>query len=399
MSTKLRYPLIALALLAGLAALMAPAAALTACPFCVDERGPTLVEDYAQASMVLYGSFTNPRLDAGGGVDNGTSDFVIEKTLKSHEILKGKNVITLAKYIPASKSKYIIFCDVYKNNVNPYRGEEVTPGSELLKYLTSALEFKDEPIGKRLRHCFDFLNSTDLVVSTDAYREFAKADYADYKALAKTLPATTIAGWLEDPKTPTYRLGLYASLLGHCGDPKIHGALLRTMIEDPKHRQSSSVSGIMAGYVLLQPEEGWKYVQKLLKSDSEEFYVRYYAGLGTLKFYWDNRSDVLTKDKIIAGMSQAMELQDMADFAIDDLRVWQAWDLTDRVLELFAKKSHDNPIVRRAILRFALSSPSPRAKAFVAVQRQRDPTWVSDTEELLRIDTPAPKTPAGKGNR
>ena len=45
------------------------------------------------------------------------------------------------------------------------------------------------PLGERLRLCFDFLNSTDLEVSMDAYREFARADYNDYKGMAKALPA------------------------------------------------------------------------------------------------------------------------------------------------------------------------------------------------------------------
>jgi len=366
------------------------------CPFCVSERGPTLVEDFAQASLVLYGQFTNAKLDTTGGFENGTSDFVIEKVLKSHDIIKGKNVITLAKYMPASKSKFIIFCDVYKNTINPYRGEEEPPSSELFKYLTSALEVNDQPIAKRLRHCFDYLNSSDLTVSTDAYREFAKAGYADYKAMAKTLPAKTLAGWLEDPKTAPYRYGLYSSLLGHCGDPKKDGDLIRSMLDDPKKRQGSSIDGMMAGYAMLQPKEAWSYMQKLLKDENEEFYVRY-AALGTLRFLWEFRDDVLNKEQILAGMTLVLDQHDLADFAIDDLRLWKAWNLTDRVLELFNKKSHDHTVIKRAVLRFALSSPSPKAVEFVRVQRQRDPTWVSDTEEMLRIDMPAVKaTPEEK---
>ena len=48
----------------------------------------------------------------------------------------------------------------------------------------------------------------------DAYREYARSDYNDYQEMAKKLPGKTITGWLEDPKTPTYRYGLYATLLG-----------------------------------------------------------------------------------------------------------------------------------------------------------------------------------------
>ena len=110
-----------------------------ACPFCIDERGKTLVDDYLDSSLVIFGSFKNAKPDKQGGTDNGTSELHIEKVLKSNDIIKGKKLVTLPKYVPASKSKWIVFCDVYKGEVNPYRGEEVVPGSQLLEYLNSSL--------------------------------------------------------------------------------------------------------------------------------------------------------------------------------------------------------------------------------------------------------------------
>jgi hypothetical protein len=369
--------------------LMLPALAPAGCPFCVDERGPTMVGDFMQASMVIYGSFISAKLDATGSTDNGTSEFKIEKVLKAHPIINNKQVIVLPKYVPPSNKKFVVFCDVYKNYIEPYRGEEMVSGGDLLNYLTSSLELKEAPLGERLRHCFKFLNSADLNVSTDAYREFAKADYTEYQEIAKKLPAQTLADWLQDPKTAPYRYGLYASLLGHCGDPKEHGTLLRQMLDDPKKRMGSGIDGMMAGYLMLQPKAGWEHLQTYLKNEKEDFFVRY-AVLRTLRFFWDYRHDVLSKDEVLKGMSMIIQLHDLADFAIDDLRLWKAWQKTDEVLDLFDKKSHNHPVVRRAILRFALCSPEPRAKKFVAEQRKRDPMWVSDTEEMLRFD-PAPK--------
>jgi hypothetical protein len=378
------------------ALLLAPT--ITACPFCVDERGPTLVGEFQQASMVLYGSFVSAKLDAAGGTDNGTSEFKIDQVLKAHPILNNKKILTLPKYIPASNKKFIVFCDVYKNYIEPYKGEELLVGSELLDYLNSMVKLaeKEVSVAERLRHCFKYLNCADLTVSTDAYREFAKADYADYRDMAKKLPADTLAEWLEDAKTPAYRYGLYASLLGHCGDAKKHGVLLRNMIDDPKKRQGSGIDGMMAGYVMLEPKEGWKHLQHFVKNEKEDFYVRY-AVLRTMRFFWDNRNDVLSKKDILHGMSMIIQLHDLADFAIDDLRQWQAWTMTDQVLDLFAKDSHRNPIIQRAILRFALCSPAERAKTFVVDQRKRDPVWVSDTEGMLKFE-PAPKVqpPAAK---
>ena len=42
-----------------------------ACPFCSEERGPTLVGDFNQATMVLVGTFQNPLLGKGG-LEDGT---------------------------------------------------------------------------------------------------------------------------------------------------------------------------------------------------------------------------------------------------------------------------------------------------------------------------------------
>jgi hypothetical protein len=369
------------------------------CPFCSAERGPTLVGDFNQALMVLVGTFQNAKL--GSGIEDGTTDFVIEKVLKSNAYLdgnkvktqNGKKVLTLPRYLPQAKNKFLIFCDVYKDMVDPYRGIELPPGSQLVPYLLGAVKVKDRPAGERLRYCFDFLNSAEFEVAIDAYREYAKADYKDYMEMAKKLPADTIAKWLEDAKTPPYRYGLYASLLGHCGADK-HAKLLRSMIDDAEKRKGSGIDGMLAAYVMLQPKDAWSYLTGVLKDQSQEFLFRY-AALRTIRFLWDQRPDLVSKQDMVAGVSLILEHPDMADFGIEDLRKWQRWEITDRVLSLFNKKSHDVPVVRRAILRFALRSPSANAVAFVQQQRRRDADWVKDTEELLQLENP-PVAPAPK---
>jgi hypothetical protein len=371
----------------------------SACPFCMDERGPTLVGDFNQASLVLLGTFTNYRPGTGDDVLGGKTDFVIEKVLKPHDVLKTaakNNKIEFRRGVPATKSKFVVFCDVYKNEVDPYRGVEVPSDSDLVSYLTRALAVKDRPAPERLRLCFEYLNSPDLDVSLDAYREYAKADYKDYKEMAKSLPADKLAAWLEDPKTPAYRYGLYASLLGHCGDPAKHGKLLRSMIDDPEKRRGSGIDGMLAAYLMLQPKEGWHYLKGVLKDGEQDFLMRY-AALRTARFLWGERSDLVAKADLVEGVASVMNHPDMADFAIEDLRKWQRWELCERVLELFTKQSHDVPVIRRAVLRFALQCPSPRARTFVAEQRRRDADWVNDAEELLRLEVEAPaEKPAKK---
>ncbi len=355
----------------------------SACPFCSEERGPTLVGDFNQATMVLVGTFSNPMLGKGG-LEDGTTDFNIEQVLKSNDIIKNKKIITLPRYLPDKKNKFVVFCDVYKGNIDPYRGVEVQPNSDLVKYLTGAVAHKEKNSAERLRYCFDFLNSAEFDVAIDAYREFAKADYKEYKDMAKNLPPDVIAGWLKDPKTPPYRYGLYASLLGHCGKEE-HAKLLRSMIDDPEKRKGSGIDGLLAAYMMLDPKEGWQHLTNLLKDGNQEFLLRY-AGLRTLRFFWDQRPDLYPKKELVQGITLILGQSDMADFAIEDLRKWHQWQLTDQCLDLFGKKTYDIPVIRRAILRFALQSPEARAKTFVQEQRKRDADWVKDTEELLKLE-------------
>jgi len=149
---------------------------------------------------------------------------------------------------------------------------------------------------------------------------------------------------------------------------------------------STGVDGVLAGYTMLQPKAGWDYTQAILKDPSKEFMLRY-AALRAVRFFWDSRPDVINKAKLVDGVCELLDQYEIADLAIEDLRKWGRWEVSDRILELQNKKSHDIPIIRRAILRFALSCPDKKATAFVDQYRKRDPEMVKDTEELLKLET------------
>jgi hypothetical protein len=351
-------------------------------------QGQTLTTDVNQASMVLFGTLTNAKLDPNG---DGSTDLVIEGVVKSHEILGGKKVITLPRYVPAdqnNKYKFLIFCDVFKGKIDPYRGVPVQGDSDIVKYLTGSLAIKDKETSARLRFFFDYLDNPDLEISNDAYKEFGNADYKDFVDMVKDLPADKIAKWLQDPNTPAFRYGLYASMLGHCGKSQ-HAELLRQMLDDPQKRVSTGIDGILAGYIMLKPKEGWAYLTDILKDPAKEFMLRY-AALRAVRFFWDSRTDVMDKKDLVEGVCQLLDQSDITDLAIEDLRKWGRWEVADRILALHGKKSHDIPIVRRSILRYALNCPNPKAAAFVEEQRKRDPEAVKDTEELLKLETGKP---------
>ncbi|HEY7422977.1 MAG TPA: hypothetical protein VH682_01830 [Gemmataceae bacterium] len=380
-----------------------------ACPFC-GMQGPTLTGEVGQSKMVLYGTLTNPNEKANNG--DGATDLIVETVIKNEltgkmeDPLAGKNkTVRLDRYLPpqaeGDKYRYLVYCDVFKGKIDPYRTLPVLKDGKMAEYLLGALKHKDESIGKRLRFFFDYLDSPELEISNDAYKEFANADYKDYQDMAKDLPAERVAKWLKDEKTPAFRYGLYASMLGHCGGPK-DAKLLHDMLENREKRLGSGVDGMLAGYVMLKPKEGWAYTFDLLKDAKKEFMLRY-AALRAVRFLWDSRPDLVSKKELKAGMGVLLDQSDIADLAVDDLRKRGCWDMTDRVLGLRNTKAYEVPIVRRAVLRFALGcqdsekddSKKAAAKAYVDEQRKKDAQMVADAEELLKLEqTPPVSTPA-----
>jgi hypothetical protein len=354
-----------------------------ACPFCT-MQGKTLTGEVEQASMVLYGKLTNPNLE------KETTDLVIEAVIKDHKFRAGRTRLTLKRYVDpetAQKDRFLIFCDIFKDNLDPYRGVPVKKDSNLPAYLKGALKVQGQPIGKRLRFFFNYLDSPDLEISNDAYKEFANADYKDYKDMAHDLPAARIVKWLKDPDTPAFRTGLYASMLGHCGKAR-DAAVLRELLDDPDRRTGSGVDGLLAGYVMLKPGEGWKYTRGLLKNTREEFSVRY-AALRALRFLHDFRPDLVARKELADAACLLLDQDDISDLAIEDLRKWRAWDKVDRVLAVQKTEAYrKQPIIQRAVLRFCLACKgSPAAAEFVAARRKADPDAVKDAEELLQLES------------
>jgi hypothetical protein len=362
-----------------------------ACPFCQGADGKTLTADAADASLILFGKLTNARLDPKDAYA-GQTDLQIEMVVKSHQILDGRKVITLPRYLPPDPDyKFLVFCDVYKGQIDPYRGEPVKADSRIATYLKGALAVKDKDSTVRLKYFFDFLEDKDATVSADAFKEFGLADYKDYRHVAEKLPADTIARWLGDPNTSPTRLGLYASMLGHCGNAD-HARQLRGLLNDASHRLTSGMDGVMAGYVMLNSKDGWRYVAGIMNDAKLDFGVRY-AALRAARFFHDYRPDLVGKADLTTAVIGLLEQKDIADLAIEDLRKWECWGVTDRVLGIYGRESHNAPIIRRAILRYALSCPptaSPKAATFLAERRRDSAKQLEEVQEILNLEAPKP---------
>jgi len=385
--------------LVALAALFGLARTTPACPFCT-MQGQTLTGEMAQAKMVLYGTLTN------ANEAKETTDMVVQAVIKDHPQRAKAKKLTLKRYIPpsldGSKYNYLVFFDLFRGKFDPYRGVAVKPESKIPDYLAGAWKVKDRPLGERLQFFFGWLDNPDVEISNDAYKEFGNADYADYKDMAGKLPAEKIIQWLKDENTPTFRIGLYASMLGHCGKgrgQKIEDAsarALKAILSDPEKRVASSSDGVMAGYAMLKPKEGWKFITDTLKDQKAEFTVRF-AALRAVRFLHDYRSDLVGQKELVGGVCTLLDQEDIADLAIEDLRKWKQWDLAERVLAVQKSPAFKQNIVKRAVLRYCLQCKGNKAaEAYVARCRKQDEEAVKDAQELLDLEATPP--PAAKSD-
>ncbi|MBY0458925.1 MAG: hypothetical protein K2V38_16425, partial [Gemmataceae bacterium] len=186
---------LAVALAAICAWFTAPA---QACPACGPPTGQTLTNEVATADFILYGTLANAKPDPKQpGSTKGTTEMAIEAIVKEHALVKGKTGFTIPRYIPPDTKplKYMVFFNVVNGDIDPYRGVVVEKDSKLPQYVKGALELKGKDTPTRLRYFFDYLESSELEISSDAYTEFAVADYKDVAAMAPKLPADTLLKW------------------------------------------------------------------------------------------------------------------------------------------------------------------------------------------------------------
>ena len=132
---------------------------------------------------------------------------------------------------PKNAPKYLVFADVFQDKLDVYYGAPFKSAA-VVDYLKGALATEAKDASKRLLYFFRFLDHADADISNDAYLEFAKATDQEIGHVAAQLSADKLRAWLKDPVTPANRLGLYAFLLGACGNAA-DARFLRSLVDHP----------------------------------------------------------------------------------------------------------------------------------------------------------------------
>jgi hypothetical protein len=372
--------------LAITAVVTSPAAACTFCGGGLTTR-QTLREHFKRANYVAHGKLANPRFDPSGGT--GSTEFHVGKVLKPDPAIGERAVVVLPRYLPVigdTSPEYLVFCATAGGKPDPLHGVPATEA--VTAYLLGAAKLDDRDPVARLGYFVRHLDSADPTVAADAFLEIGKASDADIVKARSVLDPAKVRKLFTSSATPSERLGVYALLLGLCGEKADADMLAGLVRRQPApERVREHLGGILAALTLLDPREGWASTEAVL-ADAKRPFDQRLAAIGTVQFYQATRP-AESKPHILQCYRVLLGKGDLADLAADDLRRWGWWDLTPEVLKHFEAPTHAAPVVRRGIVRYALQCPTEEAKRFVAAARQKDPKLVEKVEESLKLYAPA----------
>lgn len=368
---------------------LAAAPGARACTYCdpSNQRLQTFRQEARTCKFVVTGTLANPRLVG----DNGFTDLNVEHVAKDDPALGKRKTLTLPRWVPVDAKnppRVLVFFDVYEGKLDPFRAVTLR-GTAVPDYLKAALSLDDRDRVASLLFYFRHLDSPDPDIAADAFLEFAKATDQEIGVVGPKLNPAKLRKLVTDPKTPPERLGVFAFLLGACGN-KNDATTLAGLVDRPDPRTAPALSGLLGGLIEMRPDDGWKRTIAILE-DPKRAYQDKLAALGSVRFFHAYRP-AKNRKAIMAAMAAVVARGDMADMAVEDLRRWKWWDLTKPILAQYGKPTHAAPLVKHAILRYALTCPEADAAAFVKAVEAADAAAVREVRASLEFERPAPAT-------
>ena len=269
------------------------------------------------------------------------------------------------------------------------------------RYLQRLIRFEQEmeeaSSSKRLTFFIPYLEHSDEFVAYDAFDELEQAAPEDVAILSESLPRERLRFWLSSPKTEINRIGLYATMLGWCGEKNDARLLRSLMLKDDSEDSPFVVDGLMTGYLILTGEKGLDFLDaKILKNRSVGFDKRYGALLA-LRYMWQSARPAIGRERFQKSFRLFLEDSDVADLVIADLSRMRFWELQDQVVQLYDADGFGTPSIRRAIVRYLQHSADSlgqitnelapehvmQARRHLADLELRDPETVKSANRLV----------------
>ena len=358
---------------------------IAACEYCGGTR-QTLSEEFANSDAVVLVQWKAGR--APTGMLGNTTFSVIEIARGPKDVLKKDDQIKITQYRAGKKGDLFLLFGTQGKEIewnNPLEVSETT-----YQYIAQAPSLK-APTNKRLEYFVKFLESSDQLISNDAFGEFANAPYEDIVKIQHKLDRVKIAKWLADPDTLPNRLALYGLLLGLCGNDD-DARMMLAKINLPPAGFPLGMDGLISGYLVLAGEKGLDAIDASKLQNKNASFSEVYAAAQGVRFLWTYGNGRISQDRLRRSMRGLLDRPEIVDLVVADLARWEDWSVMDRLMKNYGKGDYSQLAVKRAIVRYMLAAAkanaqqAEQANANLAKLRQQDPALVKAAERSFFVD-------------
>ncbi len=386
---------------AGLLLLAASTARSFACPFC-SAPSQTLAEQVAQADGVCLVEWTGgtPANDQ----DPGKSTYEILQVVKTpkESVARGDRV-TLARYRASKKGDLFLLMGTRSGKGNSIEWA-ARPKSPSRRSTT----WRKPPRPKwppRSGSCTsssssNFPTSSSPTTPTPSSPTLRTKTSPPSPAICRT--RKSVSGSCV-PKPPQPRLGLYGMMLGLCGDDA-DAKVLAEKISEKSADFRIGIDGMISGYLLLTGSNGLEHIDEWKFKDAKIPFSETYAAMMGLRFMWQYAGGRISNERLMQSMRILLARPELADLVIADLARWNDWSVQERLMQFYGKGDYNIPSIKRAIIRYMLTStqakPSAvdkpahdisnqyveRGKKYLELLRKRDPKTVKEAERFFFVN-------------
>lgn len=365
---------------AAAVAALALGASVQACPFC-SAVSQTLRQEMATMDAVVIATAVEG--PTARNAETGDVQMKIEKVLKGQEHVKPGQLIQAVYYGDVEGGRRFMLSGVEP----PQMQWSCLPLSERAEeYVIQVSQLPDEPL-QRLRFFYDYLQDEEVMLSRDAYDEFAITPYPVVQALKPELNHDQIVEWISDPELSTDRKRLYLTLLGVSGT-EADVPMLEQMLRSTQKSTRGGLDALIACYLTLAGEEGLPLVDELFLDNHQAPYADTYAAIMAIRFH-GTEGDVIPRSALVESLHHVLDRPDLADLVIPDLARWNDWTQIDRLTELFIKADADNNWVRVPVVNYLRACPLREAKQALEKLEKVDPESVRRANTFFAIPVPA----------
>jgi hypothetical protein len=362
-----------------------------ACPFC-SATSQTFSEEIGTMDVAVIAKLVKvppPTEKAGDEIQKAT--FEITQVLKGDGLVKAGEKFDTLYFGDGSTGKSFLVM-----GISPPKIMWSTPlplSERAIKYLGQILTLpKEGP--ERLVFFQQHLEDEDEMLARDAYDEFARAPYAQVKAIKEQIDLEQVVAWIKSPEIPASRRRLYLVMLGIAGDEK-QLPMLEEYMKSSDRKAKAGLDALVACYLTLKGEAGLPLVEELFLANKKSDYADTYAAIMAIRFH-GSEGGVIDQKKLVKSLHHMLERPELADLVIPDLAKWQDWEAMERLFELYKTADEKNSWVRVPVINYLRACPMPKAKELLKECEKIDPAAVKRANTFFPISPAAPAPTADK---